>query len=87
MGAPTVSVGAMSREHAVVTAAARARASEAQVVHFIGGNDMALQQGELYRCPDSNCACEIQVTKGAKPGSGGDLNPRCCCGKEMQKVK
>lgn len=48
---------------------------------------MALQQGERYRCPDPNCGCEIEVTKGAKPGSGGNLNPRCCCGKEMQKVK
>ena len=31
---------------------------------------MALQKGEKYRCPDSNCGCEIEVTKGAKPGEG-----------------
>lgn len=47
---------------------------------------MALQKGEKYRCPDSNCGCEIEVTKGAKPGAGGNMNPRCCCGKEMQKA-
>lgn len=47
---------------------------------------MALQKGERYRCPDPNCGCEIEVTKGAKPGSGGNQAPRCCCGKEMQKV-
>lgn len=48
---------------------------------------MALQQGERYRCPDESCGCEIQVTKGAKSGSAGNLKPRCCCGKEMEKVK
>ncbi|MDQ6886905.1 MAG: hypothetical protein M3068_06380 [Gemmatimonadota bacterium] len=47
---------------------------------------MALRRGELYRCPDPGCACEIQVTKGAEAGASGDNLPRCCCGKEMQKV-
>lgn len=47
---------------------------------------MALQQGERYRCPDPHCGCEIEVTQGAQPGSGGDRNPRCCCGKEMQRI-
>jgi hypothetical protein len=46
---------------------------------------MALQKGEKYRCPDTECGCEIEVTKGAAPGKGGDQAPRCCCGKEMQK--
>jgi hypothetical protein len=46
---------------------------------------MALKQGEIYRCPDPNCGCEVTVTKGAAAGKGGNLNPRCCCGKEMQK--
>jgi hypothetical protein len=47
---------------------------------------MALRTGELYRCPNENCGCEIQVTRGAKPGGGGDKSPRCCCGMEMKKV-
>ena len=47
---------------------------------------MALQKGERYRCPDPNCGCEIEVTKGAQSGAGGNQAPRCCCGKEMQKV-
>ena len=46
---------------------------------------MALQKGEVYVCPDLNCGCEITVTKGAAPGKGGALNPRCCCGKEMMR--
>ncbi len=51
------------------------------------GGVMALQKGEKYRCPDIDCGCEIEVTKGAVPGKGGDQAPRCCCGKAMQKVK
>ena len=42
---------------------------------------MALQTGERYRC-----GCEIEVTKGASPNCGGNQAPRCCCGKEMEKV-
>ncbi|CAN5878655.1 hypothetical protein BH20GEM1_BH20GEM1_05890 [soil metagenome] len=47
---------------------------------------MALQKGERYRCTDENCGCEIEVTRGAEPGGGGDQDPRCCCGMEMKKV-
>lgn len=47
---------------------------------------MALKTGERYHCPDPNCGCEIEVTKGSEPGGGGDQPPRCCCGKEMQKA-
>ncbi|MGH7477771.1 MAG: hypothetical protein ACRELD_16010 [Longimicrobiales bacterium] len=46
---------------------------------------MALKTGEVYRCPDASCGCEIKVTQGARPGRGGDEDPRCCCGKEMQR--
>jgi len=52
-----------------------------------GEYDMALKEGEVYRCADNECGCEIKVTKGAAPGKGGDLLPRCCCGKEMTKVQ
>lgn len=47
---------------------------------------MAFKKGEKYRCPDTNCGCEIEVTKEPKSGAGGNLNPKCCCGKEMQRV-
>lgn len=46
---------------------------------------MTMQAGETYRCPDSQCGCEIQVTQSAAAGHGGDQAPRCCCGKEMEK--
>jgi hypothetical protein len=46
---------------------------------------MALKQGEVYKCPDPKCGCEITVTKGAQPGGGGNQAPRCCCGMEMVK--
>jgi hypothetical protein len=47
---------------------------------------MALQTGERYRCKNENCGCEIEVTRGAQPGGGGNQDPRCCCGREMEKV-
>jgi len=47
---------------------------------------MAFQTGEKYRCNDAGCGCEIQVTRGAQPGKGGNQSPRCCCGKEMTKA-
>ena len=50
-----------------------------------GENAMALKQGEAYRCPDAACGCAVTVTESAAPGKGGNLNPRCCCGKEMVK--
>jgi len=46
---------------------------------------MAFKQGEVYKCPDPNCGCEITVTKGAASSCTGNQNPRCCCGKEMMK--
>jgi hypothetical protein len=36
---------------------------------------MVLRTAEKYRCPDPECGCEIEVTKGAGEGQGGDLNP------------
>ena len=46
---------------------------------------MALKQGERYRCPESDCGCEIQVTISAGP-SDGDENPRRYCGTEMERI-
>jgi len=46
---------------------------------------MAFKEGEVYKCPDRECGCEITVTKGAAPGKGGIEPPRCCCGKAMRK--
>ncbi len=46
---------------------------------------MAMKMGDTYTCSNSECGCQVQVTRSAKPGS--DENPRCCCGKEMQSEK
>ncbi len=46
---------------------------------------MAFKQGEVYRCPDPDCGCEVTVTQRAAAGKGGSQNPRCYCGKEMVK--
>lgn len=47
---------------------------------------MPFKQGEVYRCPDVSCRCELTVTKGAPPDCGGQQDPTCCCGKTMVKV-
>jgi hypothetical protein len=46
---------------------------------------MTLKQGEVYRCPDAQCGCEITVTHSANPDCRENQKPRCCCGKEMVK--
>jgi hypothetical protein len=47
---------------------------------------MAFKEGQVYRCPDPACGCEVTVTKGAPPTCQGTLNPTCCCGKTMELV-
>jgi hypothetical protein len=46
---------------------------------------MAFKQGEVYKCPDPNCGCELTVTKAAPSMCQGTHNPTCCCGKEMKR--
>lgn len=46
---------------------------------------MALREGEVYKCPDAACGCEVAVTKTPAAGMGGDEPPRCCCDKAMVK--
>ncbi|WP_461084979.1 hypothetical protein [Streptomyces deserti] len=46
---------------------------------------MPFREGEVYRCPDPACGCELTVTKAAPPTCTGQLSPTCCCGKTMVK--
>ncbi len=53
---------------------------------------MAIKEGEIYRCSDPECGCEIRVIKGAAEGKGDDRTLCCCsggcdCEGEMQKVE
>ena len=48
---------------------------------------MSFQEGEVYRCPDEACGCELAVTKGDPPSCDGQPSPMCCCGKTMAMVK
>lgn len=48
---------------------------------------MPFRQGEVYRCPDESCGCELTVTKGAPATCGGQQAPTCCCGKTMAKAE
>ena len=45
---------------------------------------MAMRIGEIYHCTNEDCGCEIEVTRGANEGGGGDSAPRCCCGMPME---
>ena len=47
---------------------------------------MALRKGEKYRCPNANCGCEIEVTRGPQGSEAGTQPPRCCCGMEMERI-
>jgi hypothetical protein len=47
---------------------------------------MPLKQGEVYRCTDESCGCELTVTKSAPATCAGTADPTCCCGKTMEKV-
>lgn len=47
---------------------------------------MAFKQGEVYRCPDEACGCELTITKGAPASCAGTNDPTCCCGHTMVKV-
>jgi hypothetical protein len=46
---------------------------------------MLSYEGEVYRCPDTNCGCELTVTKPAPPTYPGPQAPTCC-GKTMVKT-
>jgi hypothetical protein len=41
-----------------------------------------MQKGEVYTCPNDDCACQIQVTRSSSATRNSE-NPRCCCGEEM----
>ena len=48
---------------------------------------MSFQLGEVFRCPDESCGCELTVTKAAPPECAGDQDPTCCCGCTMVRVE
>jgi hypothetical protein len=43
---------------------------------------MLMSEGQIYKCQNRNCSCEIRVIK---PSVEASSNPRCCCGAEMKK--
>lgn len=46
---------------------------------------MPVQQGKTYRCTEAACGLEVNVTRAAQHGGGGDTL-RCCCGHTMTIV-
>jgi hypothetical protein len=43
---------------------------------------MPFPTGEVYHCPDTNCGCEVTVTKSPLP-TCPDPEALTCCGKVM----
>ena len=43
---------------------------------------MAMKKGDKFECTNSECGCEITVTKASEAPNAG-RSPRCCCGEEM----
>ncbi len=43
---------------------------------------MSMTEGQVYRCQNHHCGCEITVVK---PSTQTNANPMCCCGSEMKK--
>jgi len=39
--------------------------------------------GQVYRCTNRRCNCEVIVSKGSQTEGGSLL--RCCCGSQMKK--
>lgn len=47
---------------------------------------MPFREGEVYRCVEVDCGCELTVTKAGPPDCTGQHAPTCCCGKAMVKT-
>jgi len=47
---------------------------------------MAMKKGDKFECTNSECGCEINVTKASK-APNASRSPRCCCGEEMMLPK
>ena len=43
---------------------------------------MAMTEGQIYRCQNRNCSCEIKVLRSSIHARA---NPKCCCGAEMKR--
>jgi hypothetical protein len=43
---------------------------------------MLMMKGQIYRCQNRHCNCEITVTQ---PSIEGSSSLRCCCGAAMKK--
>jgi hypothetical protein len=44
---------------------------------------MVMQEGQIYRCQNPHCLCELKVLRSSVQATA---NPRCCCGAEMKKA-
>lgn len=48
---------------------------------------MPFREGEVYRCTDENCGCELTVTRSAMASCDCRQAPTCCRGKTLTKAE
>jgi hypothetical protein len=46
------------------------------------GAFMTMKEGQVFRCQNRDCGCEIRVLRSSVSARG---NPLCCCGAEMKR--
>jgi hypothetical protein len=49
----------------------------------VTGGAMQMSEGQIYRCQNIECGCEVRVVKSSIETSA---NPRCTCGAHMKKA-
>jgi hypothetical protein len=47
---------------------------------------MAWLQGEVFKCSNADCECEVTLTKASKRTHGSFLPDCCCCGRLMMPL-
>jgi len=49
---------------------------------------MTSSKGDVYRCLNPQCECEVVLVQMPRPGAGHSTVPACCyCGTPMQRVR
>jgi hypothetical protein len=49
-----------------------------------GGETMGWQTGEIFKCPNPECGCELTLTRTSKKERGAIFPTCCCCGRLME---
>jgi len=48
---------------------------------------MGWQPGEVFKCPNAECECELTLTRPSRRERGAILPTCCCCGRLMELLQ